>query len=84
MSQEQLTPFPWKRFAKTWNKVYGKKYGFALHEAYQSAIATIINTTNKKESSTKEEYDPYLDVFFKENKKDIKKQTVTIQEGLGR
>jgi len=80
ISKDKLGQFTWRRFARTWNSVYGKKYGFALHESYQSAIAAIINLQTRKNSMTQEEYVVYLDAFFSENKKIPQRQSVSIQE----
>lgn len=82
ISQDKFWQFTRRRFARTWNNVYGKKYGFVLHESYQSAIAAIINADDKKSSRTQEMYAGELESFFSQNKKILQQKPVSIQEWL--
>lgn len=75
----QLT---WLRFVRMRNRIYSKKYGFMLHEAYQSAISAIINADNRKVATTQEEYEPLVKTFFSTHKPERKHKETSAKEGL--
>lgn len=83
IKQDMLTQFTWSRFARARNKIYSKQQWFALHEAYQSTIANMTASDDRKWSRSQEEYGADLDIFFATNKPTEKKLPASPTAVLG-